>query len=234
VFSDSKCRPTIWYLTRASADVPSDNSWLGPRESQVLSGLRFSKRREDWRLGRWTAKLAARGSGVVPAQSLLDSIEILAAADGAPESYLSGQRLGVSLSLSHSAGMSLCFVSPGGISLGCDIERVEPRDPAFADDYFTAAEAASLAVAPAAEQTLLLNLVWSAKESLLKALREGLRRDTRTVAVEWDCSESLWKPLRGLCLLSGLKFEGWWSVAGGFVITVLADRLSETPVPVVP
>jgi len=109
------------------------------------------------------------------------------------------------------------------------METVEPREWGLVDDYFVAAEAAAVGAAPAEERALLTNLVWSAKESVLKALREGLRRDTRTVVVEWNARGEGWNPLRCRCLLTCRRFDGWWESSGGFVRTILADRALATP-----
>ena len=51
-------RISVSWLTQTLEDLPSALSWLGEKEQEVLAGLRFEKRRQDWLLGRWTAKLA--------------------------------------------------------------------------------------------------------------------------------------------------------------------------------
>src|SRR3954447_17285253 len=112
------------WLTRSLGDVPAADEWLSARERAVLAGLRVAKRRDDWRLGRWTAK-AALGAGV----------EILAAADGAPEAWREGKRLPVSLSLSHRDGLALAAVAEAPSVVGCDLERLEPRSAGFVLDW---------------------------------------------------------------------------------------------------
>jgi 4'-phosphopantetheinyl transferase len=61
---------------------------------------------------------------------------------------------------------------------------VEARSPAFVEDYFSADEQALIADISLPERSLLLALLWSAKESALKALRVGLRLDTRCMSVK--------------------------------------------------
>src|SRR3954464_319718 len=100
---------TAGWLTRSSADVPAGDAWLGPRERAALAALHVAKRRADWRLGRWTAKAALAAFGVPGAPARR---EILAACDGAPEAWRDGERLGLSLSLSHRAGLALAAVAP--------------------------------------------------------------------------------------------------------------------------
>jgi len=67
--------------------------------------------------------------------------------------------------------------------MGCDLEIIEPRADSFVADYFTAEEQKMVAGADATDRDLRVTLLWSAKESALKALGEGLRMDTRCVAV---------------------------------------------------
>lgn len=68
--------------------------------------------------------------------------------------------------------------------MGCDLELIEARIPGFVGDFFTATEQRLIDSRPAGdERDMAANLVWSAKESALKVLRTGLRRDTRTLEV---------------------------------------------------
>ena len=174
----------VHWLEQTEADLPANLDWLSAGEAACLDSLRVPKRRSDWQLGRWTAKRALSVYLSIPGdlQSLSD-IEIRPAASGVPEAFVAGQPAAASISLSHSNGTALCVVAPFGAALGCDLELVEPRSDAFVADYFTAEEQALIAQASAAERSRLLTLLWSAKESALKALHEGLRQDTRSVTV---------------------------------------------------
>lgn len=51
---------TLYCLTQKLADLPTDESWLAAGERVRAAGFRFAKRRNDWILGRWTAKRALR------------------------------------------------------------------------------------------------------------------------------------------------------------------------------
>jgi hypothetical protein len=77
----------------------------------------------------------------------------------------------------------------------------------------------------------MANLIWSAKESMLKALREGLRRDTRSVVVEPVslAAPCEWNRWRGRCLQSGRLFNGRWIAADRFVQTVATDSPLDSP-----
>src|SRR4029077_16922804 len=98
------------------------------REMSFLLSMRFAKRRNDWRLGRWTAKRMLAAHLHLPGDlSSLASTEILAAPSGAPEVLLSNQTAPVTISLSHSSGIAMCAVAFSGRSIGCDLELIEPR-----------------------------------------------------------------------------------------------------------
>ena len=72
----------------------------------------------------------------------------------------------------------------GESAIGCDLELVEPRSEAFVRDYFTVPEQCCVGAVPDGEESWLrANLLWSAKESVLRVLETGLRRDTRSVEI---------------------------------------------------
>ncbi len=220
----------VYWLEQAESEVPDDNLWLSPAEAAHLETIRFAKRRADWRLGRWTAKLAIEA--YLELRGDFRSIEIAAAPGGAPKAYLAQQAAPVSLSLSHSNGVALCALARPGAALGCDLETVEPRSDEFLADYFTYEEQQCIARAPAAEQFRLLAVLWSAKESALKALRTGLRLDTRCAVVTLvDQSATVskqWRPLQVRCT-GDTVFDGWWQQKGAYVRTIVA-----APPPFVP
>ena len=89
-------------------------------------------------------------------------------------------------SMTDRADQAVCVVSEPGLGLGVDLELVEPRSQAFVADYLTGAEQRFVGESPdRGEHGLRANLVWCGKESALKVLRTGLRRDTRSVEVSF-------------------------------------------------
>ena len=209
------------YLVRSAADVPAGDGWLGSRERAVQGGLRLAVRRDAWRLGRWTAKSAV-GAWLGIAQ---DEVEILAAADGAPEPWAGEERLPVALSLSHRAGLGLAVAGPRAPVLGCDVELVEPRSPAFQREWFAPAERSLLATAAAGQAAdLTANLLWTAKEAATKVRRAGLRLDVRHALVELgDGDGRTWSPLT-VTWPDAAPARGWWRAYDGHVLTIAADR----------
>ena len=233
----------IFWLEQTEANVPTENQWLSTKERVCLSGMRFAKRRADWRLGRWTAKhaVAACLNLSTDIHDLAD-IEIRSASSGAPDVFLQGRPAEIAISLSHRDCTALCATAPAGTSFGCDLETIEPRSAAFVADYFTANEKALIARASLVDQPRLVALVWSAKESALKALHLGLRLDTRSVCVrptdvlpepakeEWQdlardplaFNPDGWRPLR-VYYAGGPFFAGWWRVQDDLVRTTVSD-----------
>jgi 4'-phosphopantetheinyl transferase len=215
----------VFYLTQDHGQVPADISWLAESERVRAAGLRFPKRRGDWLLGRWTAKRAICAYLTQAGKSPpgCGDLEIRSAPDGAPEAFDSGVSAPVSIALSHSGGKGFCVVGPPGQALGCDIELIQARNPEFIEDYLTEEEQSLVTGALSDMRPLWATLIWSAKESTLKCLREGLRRDTRSVRIRVACERMPgWNPFNVECLDPVARFYGWWREAGLFVQTIAA------------
>jgi 4'-phosphopantetheinyl transferase len=217
--------PTVYWFTQNLPDIPEDTNWLSEGELSVLSGLRFEKRRNDWRLGRWTVKQAIRTYLAQP-DCTLSSLEIRAASDGAPEVFQNNEALNISISISHAAQRSLCAVGPQNCAIGCDLEVLELREDSLIKDYFTPEEIKLCFNATPDNRTIMTNLIWSAKESMLKSLREGLRMDTRSVQVlpDFENLGQEWQPWTGLCPERSRTFYGWWRVEDSFVYTIASNK----------
>ena len=216
----------LW-LSQTEAEIPSGMDWLTAREQSIFSGLRYPKRRQDWSLGRWTAKQCLARYLEIPLEALLlKKLEIIAAPDGAPEPFRDGERLPLSLSLSHSMGISLAVVDRQEAAVGCDVERISPNILEFIDDYITPSERALISGAPPDRRATTATLIWCAKESALKSLREGLRRDTRSIEVSLGPSggASAWEEFTVVCFQSNTVFHGWRRIEAGFAWAV-ASRL---------
>lgn len=217
----------IAWLLAESSEVPAGDAWLLPAERATLARMRHAKRRSDWRLGRWVAKHAVAALLQAPAAD----IEICAGADGAPFARRYGEPVAAALSISHRAGRGLCVVAAPPIAVGCDLELVECRAPAFEDEWFTRAEQ-QLLDSSGCDHDLMVTLIWSAKESALKALHAGLRRATHTVVVDGigDAMSGGWRRL-DVRDVHGSRLEGWWRMDGRFVTSVAGEALPSPPVP---
>jgi phosphopantetheinyl transferase len=242
----------VYWLERAEADVPAGEDWLSDREAAIVSHMRFVKRRSDWRLGRWTAKCAVATCLTLPADPpALAEIEIVAAPSGAPQVFRANLPVGVMISLSHRDRVAVCALTSPEVALGCDLEVLEPHSDGFVRDYFTVEEQSLISQSPA-DRLWVVSLLWSAKESALKALGAGLRLDTRCVTVSisdgsphcsakeskhlsdsaltlMSCGTDNWGRLQVSCM-DGRIFQGWWHRTEKFVRTLVADPASGPPV----
>jgi 4'-phosphopantetheinyl transferase len=212
-------------------------------EQQRLATFTVAKRRRDWLLGRLTAKrlLQSYVAQCTGAWLPLDTFIIGSDPDGAPhvigdwrleigdrEKNLQSPISNLELSISHSNGYAFCAISDcAGLAIGADIERIAPRAPEFAADYFTSAELAQVAASPANERDATVTLIWSAKEAALKALRLGLTVDTRRVSIglsEHHSATLAWAPLAVRSTLPKAAavggLHGWWRIVGEYALTL--------------
>ena len=225
-------------MARGEREVPESGAWLTPDESTVAAGMRFSKRRSEYLLRRWVCKQAVAAAIGLPTDAAsLGGIQVLNHPTGAPYVIAEGAPPGLEVALTDRAGWAVCLVGTAMGRLGCDLELVEPRSAGFVADFLTAFERDWVHARPATGRDAAANLVWSAKESALKVLQVGLRRDTRSVevaigsagAVSTDEDGELqggWSPL-DVRLEEGGVLPGWWRRGGRFLLTVV----TETPLP---
>lgn len=196
-------------------------AFLSLAEQQRFASFRFPKRRDEWLLGRYAAKLLVRG---LPEFSSLpySGIEIQNDAQGAPFLRLTNDgTLPGCLSISHSSGRAFCALTlHPSLRLGADLELLEPRPESFRRDYFTPGEQALAAAQPEAS-----TLIWSLKEAMLKALGVGLRVDTRKVEVQDFAggADGDWQAARvGEPGTKNRPWHAWWQRRGDFVLSVAA------------
>jgi 4'-phosphopantetheinyl transferase len=255
----ANCNPMIDWLIQSSNAHPSLRQGIAPigllseLERASFTALKTEKRRRDWLLGRWTAKHLLQASierqtGQRPA---LDQLVVGRDPDGAPRIIAEWRSQiadhdpnlqsaicnlqSLSLSISHCRGRAFCALATvENIRVGADIERIEPREWQFVEDYFTEDEIAAVRRSPSGARDTLVTAIWSAKEAALKALRLGLTVDTRSVscAIRHTAETSDWSGFDLVCdprLLNTQDIPaltGWWRIMDGDVLTVVSGSLS--------
>jgi 4'-phosphopantetheinyl transferase len=225
----------ILWLAENDSGVPGDLAWLSGPERAEAEAMRIAVRRRAFLLRRWTARrLLAPLLGLDGGTRVLSRIEIRRSAAGAPHVFLDGAAAPLSLSITDREDVAVAAVAPAGVCIGCDLETIEPRSPAFVEDFLGEDEARFVAAGGDVEtRHLRANLVWSAKESVLKALGVGLRRDTRSVTTRFADAGGAgagedWRPFTAHAPGTG-EFEGWWRRSRSFVVAVAADRPTARP-----
>jgi phosphopantetheinyl transferase len=193
-----------------------DLSCLGIEEQKIFSRLRFPKRKHEWWLGRVAAKKLL--GKIHPEKQTF--VQVLNDVDGAPYFICdAGERLPGFLSITHRgvrAAAAWCEWS----LIGIDLEIVESRTAGFGEEYFTKKEVGWLSSMPLDEHTLFTNLVWSMKESVLKAFRTGLRRDTRSIEVGPISAIEQGMEWARVDVNAPVPVQGYWKQEGCFIMTL--------------
>ena len=211
-----------WHLTPIPA-LESAVSGLTLNELSIYQAFRFEQRKKAWLIGRYAAKTLL--SRVLPDSPEIAAIEIENDELGAPLGILKGKPVAGCLSISHSDDFGAAAYAPLGMRIGIDIERVAVRSSAFIQDYFTEHEV-RLVDADERDAAHRATLIWSAKESALKALGVGLRLDTRSVAVRAvDDSDGLLNPTWNRMTMGSNQFNAYpcayWRDLGEHVVTMV-------------
>ena len=216
------------WLARGEPHLPPTTDWLTDYEARRASSMRFTKRRTEYLVRRLTAKHAVLTTlGWEADVSTLARVAVPNRLTGAPYVEVDGEPLGLDVSLTDRAGWGVCLVGSDLGAVGCDVEIVEPRSDGFVRDFLTPAEQQVVTGASDDEGRMLLaNLFWSAKESALKVLRTGLRRDTRSVEVRLadpdQRADGVWSPLEVSSRQpdAETRFPGWWLREGVWLLSV--------------
>jgi 4'-phosphopantetheinyl transferase len=206
------------------ANPPDD--FLSAEEYKHLSELRFQKRRTDWLRGRWTAKKLLLRADPACRNLSIQAIQVANEPEGAPYLLINGsQRYPRILSISHCGPYALCALSES--RMGCDLEHIERRPDNFIEDFFTRTEVQRVRERPEALRSILVNLVWSMKEAVLKSIGKGLRLDTRMVEVDAPQELSLeeaqkpgWKPVQVHSPAINQSIVAWWQIKTDYVLTL--------------
>lgn len=220
-----------WTLFSGEPEPKSVEDFLSQDELGVYLGIKVAKRQHEWLSGRLAAKQLLLQNLTNAGDLSLRSVSVKNDPNGAPYfAFSHHQRLPGCLSISHSHRLALCGLTfAEGVQIGFDLERIEPRFPGLAEDFFTPLEVQSLLSFEQSQQDLWITLIWSAKEAMLKALGMGLHLDTRSVEiclVPADCWETVAENIPGWRSLP-VKYHGsepgswlvFWQKMDEFILT---------------
>jgi 4'-phosphopantetheinyl transferase len=143
--------------------------FLAPSEAKYFASLKFLRRQQSYLTGRYAAKLALQ---VLLQEQDLRKIEIYPGIFGQPlVSYLTKESPGITIS--HGDTLAVALAYPAGHPMGIDVEQVELERLEVIQTQMSPREL-QWARSVAAEELMVSTLIWTAKESLSKAVTCGL------------------------------------------------------------
>ncbi len=201
---------------------------LSAQENAIYRGQKVAKRRNEWLAGRLAIRrLISKVKDIHEADISVGNKEL-----GSPVLLLRGKEDTGSISISHSnQWVAVCYSDSNG-SVGIDLEEIVPRDDAFRCDYFTTTEQNWVTAGNKDEQNLRLNMLWSAKESVLKCTGEGLHADPLGVSIVHEVKLPVigdWQVATAHRVQDGILANWWikWKIHQGMVLTICASHLMD-------
>ncbi len=146
---------------------------------------------DRWLTGRILAKqtlnFLLKGKGILP--YTFSDISILPNNEGLPILYdRNGSNLDFIISISHSCKFTAVGIVPKckKINFGIDLEKIRSFDPATITAFMTPFEKSFYNKTPNKQKDNLATMIWTGKESILKALGTGLRIHPNRVEIEFE------------------------------------------------
>lgn len=233
IFS-SPCFMNIYWLsekirlvsTAEEADIYA--RLLSAQENAIYRELKVAKRRNEWLAGRLAIRrLISKVKGVHEADISVVNNEL-----GSPVLFLRGKENTGKISISHSnQRVAVCY-SDSKDGVGIDLEEIVPRDDAFRCDYFTPSEQNWVTAGNKNEKNLRLNMLWSAKESVLKCTGEGLHADPLGISILPEAKLPVfggWQIATAHRVQNDIRSRWWvkWKIHQGMVLTICASHLMD-------
>ncbi len=182
---------------------------LTEAEREHFARYTFPKRRHDWLLGRWAAKLAAAdAAGCAPEAVAVASGEKGRPLLAAPEGRLAGW----DLTLTHGHGRAAAIVAPG--PAGVDLEAMRDVPPGGWRFFLAEDERAWLASQPLGPHGAIV--FWAVKEAAYKALH-GEVDAMPNLRVTVDAAAGRARVAHG-----GGVVDARWCVKDGFCVAIAA------------
>lgn len=221
-----KFTEVFWhYDSQAGVDTSGLENLFSHSEALRFEKMKFVLRRNSFIAGRRAAKQLLLRCVPELRDFALWEISIENQENGAPYARVNGQRLPGTLSLSHSGQAAAAAYTPDPlIKFGIDLDLIAPRADSFLDTYLTQSELRWVRSTHEDERVIVGNLIWSAKEAVLKALQTGLRVDTREIEITTDGSPLVDSWYRFEVNKNNDRknnWQGFWRKEGEMILTLV-------------
>lgn len=175
------CITTISSLLNGVEEMAVQQN-LTTAEQAVYRGFKTRKRQVEWLAGR----IAVKQLYIKLSHNRYNPLDLSVAREGTGAPYLIEGDIRTSgrISISHTAGCVVVLLTKSELRIGIDLEEVSSREPAFITDYFTPMEQNYIRGNQPLTMEFRANLLWSAKESVLKAISTGLGVDPLRVEID--------------------------------------------------
>ncbi len=170
-------------------NLPLAQSVLTQREMAAYSAFKVEKRRTEWLAGRYALKSLATDFFTFD----MKKMEVKNLPTGKPVLLVPGGTK-LPVSITHSGDYAAAAIGLTGEAIGLDMEIIEPRSRAWAEQSFAKEEISSSAA-------FFLTELWAKKEAILKFLGVGLSLDTKDIRI-----------VGGRILLYGKALDIWAKV----------------------
>jgi 4'-phosphopantetheinyl transferase len=164
----------------AAVDAVPSEEFLSESEKKQLGNFQFSKKKQDFLLGRLAAK---RALGALLPEPDLRCIEIRAGDLGQP--LVQHARAGsAEVTVSHSHGLAVALAYSAAYPMGIDLETVSAVSATtIIGELGTSASEQSWLAAAGVDDAIACCVLWTAREALGKALKVGLNRPLNALAL---------------------------------------------------
>ncbi len=219
-----------WVLTQAGPGLAS-GCYLTATEIQSGRRYRHPERHRQWMLGRATAKylLMQRATPLDLSIQASNDFEILRNPNGWPQLQdRHGRNLPVSLTISHRDELAFSAVCRDNLgNLGADIEIIAPKNASMLEDFYTPEERNWIQSQASPHQALTATLIWSAKESILKAIKTGLMENTKIIRLipNEDVSQpgNRWNQIQAVIRQQTIPV--WWTILNKHNLCITLVRI---------
>ena len=159
------------YLIIKVTEVPNAEEFLTTFESKQYKNFAVGKRAAEWLAGRYAVKKLASEFFNLPFKKM----QVKNSKTGEPILQAEGGNH-LTISITHRGDYAAAAISLTSDLIGIDVEKIEPRQQGWAEQYFAKEELI-------ANDDAYLTELWAKKEAVLKLLGLGLTVPTTQIKI---------------------------------------------------